>query len=195
MTDRILPAISLPVPRGHGGIEPVATPRRVPVARAATAHRRDAFLTMPARAGMLLGGTAALYAVTLAGIAALQASSDAALAARRQPWVDRVAELRAANDALTSALVQADADARWLTSEYGDVGGDVTSYRARLDELAALVAEVEGSAAALPTRIALPKVTIHGAVTTRPSSGGVSRIGTCAAVDLDHRWIGRLTAP
>jgi len=44
------------------------------------------------------------------------------------------------------------------------VGGDVASYEARLDELAALVAEVQGSAAALPTRISLPSVTMRGAV-------------------------------
>ena len=174
MTDRTLPAISLPVPAGLGIADPVATPRRVPVARPATAHRWEGFLTTPARAGMLLGGSAAVYAVTLAGIAALQASADAQVAARRQPWVDQVAEMRAANDALERSLVRAGADARWLASEYDSVGGDVAAYQARLDGLAALVAEVEGSAAALPTRITLPKVTIHGAVTTRSSSGGSS---------------------
>ena len=173
MTDRILPAISIPVPAGRGIAEPVATPRRIPQARPATAHRKEAFLTTPARAGMLLGASAAVYAVTLAGIAALQATSDADVAARRQPWVDQVAAARAANDALEGALLRADADARWLASEYDAVGGDVAAYQARLDSLAALVAEVEGSAAALPTRIALPKVTMRGAVTTR-SSGGSS---------------------
>jgi hypothetical protein len=123
---------------------------------------------------MLLGASAAVYAVTLAGIATLQASDDAALAARRQPWVDQVTELRATNDALEQALLQADADARWLATQYDATSGDVAAYQARLDGLAALVAEVEGSAAALPTRIALPKVTMRGAVTTRSSSGGSS---------------------
>jgi hypothetical protein len=173
MTDRILPAISIPLPTGRGTAEPVATPRHVHRARPATAHRREALLTTPARAGLLLGASAAMYAVTLAGIAALQATSDADLAARRQPWVDRVAETRAANDALEAALLRADADARWLASEYDTVGSDAAAYQARLDGLAALVAEVEGSAAALPSRIALPKVTMRGAVTTR-SSGGSS---------------------
>ncbi|HEY3334221.1 MAG TPA: hypothetical protein VGK16_03200 [Candidatus Limnocylindrales bacterium] len=171
MTDRILPAISIPIPAGRGVAQPVARPRQRPMARPATAHRKEGFLTTPARAGMLLGGSAAVYAVTLAGIAALQASSDAQVAARRQPWVDQVAEARSANDALEQALLRADADARWLASEYDTVGGDVATYQARLDDLAALVAEVEGSAAALPTRIALPKVTMRGAVTTRSSSG------------------------
>jgi hypothetical protein len=168
MTDRTLPAIS--IPSGRGAVGPVATPRGAPLVRPATAHRKEAILTTPARAGMLLGASAAVYAVTLAGIAALQASNDGQLAARRQPWVDEVANARAANDALEQALLRADADARWLGSEYDSVGGDVAAYQARLDGLAALVADVEGSAAALPTRIALPRVTIHGAVTTRSSS-------------------------
>lgn len=178
MTERVLPAISIPVPAGRGGAEPVARPRHVPAARPATAHRKEAFLTTPARAGMLLGGSAAVYAVTLAGIAAMQASGDAQLAARRQPWVDQVAEVRAANDALEQALLQADGDARWLASQYDSVGADVAAYQARLDGLAALVAKVEGSAAALPTRIALPTVTMRGAVTTRSSSGGSSAPAT-----------------
>jgi hypothetical protein len=174
MTDRILPAISLPATAGRGGAEPLVTPRRGPVARPVAAHRKETLLTTPARAGLLLGGSAAAYAVTLAGIAALQASSDAQVAARRQPWIDQVAEVRAANDALEQALLRADTDARWLAAEYDAAGGDVAAYQARLDALAALVAEVEGSAAALPTRIALPKVTVRGAVTTRSSSGGGS---------------------
>jgi len=174
MTDRILPAISIPIPSGLGIADPVATPRRAPMARPVAAHRREGFLTTPARAGMLLGGSAAVYAVTLAGIATLQASSDAQVAARRQPWVDRVAQIRTANDGLEQALVRADADAQWLASEYDSVGGDVAAYQARLDGLAALVAQVEGSAAALPTRIALPKVTMHGAVIGRSSSSGGS---------------------
>ena len=178
MTDRILPAISIPVPSGRGIADPVARPRRAPMARPVTAHRREALLTTPARAGMLLGGTAAVYAVTLAGIATLQASSDAQVAARRQPWVERVAEIRTANDALEHAIVRADADAKQLASQYDSVGGDVAAYQARLDGLAALVAQVEGSAAALPTRIALPKVTMHGAVTGRSSSSGGSSAGT-----------------
>ena len=129
---------------------------------------------MPARAGMLLGASAAVYAVTLAGVSALQSSSDAAIAARRQPYVDAVTATRATNDTLEAALLAADAEARALASEYAAVGANVAEYQARLDSLAALVAEVEGSAAALPSRIALPSVTARGAI-PRASSGGSSK--------------------
>ena len=169
MTERVLPAISIPVAAHRG----VAAPRPAAAASPAVAQRRDAFLTMPARAGMLLGASAAVYAVTLAGVAALQASSDATIAARRQPYLDAIAETRAANDALEAALLTADEETRALAASYAAVGADVAAYQAALDNLATLVAEVEGSAAALPSRIALPTVTARGAI-PRGSGGGGS---------------------
>ncbi|MEO5966348.1 MAG: hypothetical protein ABIR11_12850 [Candidatus Limnocylindrales bacterium] len=184
MTERVLPAVSLPVlgrpttgiarsPGARTGAaqRPASATRPVVGARAIP-HRKEVFLTTPARAGMLLGGTAAIYAVTLAAVAGLQASSDAQVAAIRQPWVDQVTASRAANDALEASIVVADQEARWLTDTYAAVGGDVEAYQARLDGLAALVAKVEGSAAALPTRISLPRVTTHGPISTRSGGGG-----------------------
>lgn len=185
MTERILPAVSIPVPVRPGTAGRTArAPREVAVTRPGTTHRRETFLTTPARAGMLLGGTAAIYAVTLAGVAALQSSSDAAIAASRQPYLDAIAAARARNDQLEQALARANEDAKWLAGVYDEMGTEVTGYQARLDVLAALVADVEGSAAALPTRISLPKVTMRGSsgggVTSR-SSGGSSSSSTSGA--------------
>ena len=172
MTERMLPAISLPIPAPARPRPATAPPV---VTTRTTTHRREAFLTTPARAGMLLGGTAAIYAVTLAGIAGLQASDDAAVAARRQPWVEAIAAERAANDDLAATLTTASEDAKWLGDVYADVSADVAAYRVRLDELTALVAEVEGSAAALPNRVALPSVTMRGAIAAPRASGGTTR--------------------
>jgi hypothetical protein len=185
ITERILPAVALPAPsRPHLGPRPrrEPVPRPVPeageatrtrpaVARPAVAHRNEAFLTTPARAGMLLGTSAAIYAVSLAAVAALQSSSDAAIAAHRQPYVDAVAQARAANDTLEAAVADADARARAIADRYASAGNDVKAYQARLDALAALVADVEGSAAALPARITLPTVSISGPI----ASGSRSR--------------------
>jgi hypothetical protein len=163
MTERALPAVGVgarPLPR------PVAVPRPEAVARPArhAVVRKEAFLTTPARAGMLVGASAAVYAVTLAGVATLQAQTDAETMARRAPYVAAVAEARAANDSLESAILLADKQARALVADYATVGQDVGAYQARLDALAVLVAEVQGSAAALPARIKLPSVSMHGAV-------------------------------
>jgi hypothetical protein len=125
---------------------------------------------MPARAGMLLGASAAIYAVTLAGVAGLQAQGDAELVARHQPYVAALARARAANDALATALDRTDADLRSVGASYASTGASVSDYEARLDALAALVAEVQGSAAALPTRISLPRVTVTSSGSRPPST-------------------------
>jgi hypothetical protein len=136
--------------------------------------RKEAILTTPARAGMLIGVSAAIYAVSLAGISGLQAQTDADLAAQHQPMIETIAQARAANDALEATIVAADARTRDLAAQYAATGGDVAAYQAKLDELAALVAKVQGSAAALATKINLPTVTLHGAI------GGVGRSGGSA---------------
>lgn len=176
-TERILPAIALPAP-GRGATRPAtpvagtrgATPVTRPAgARPAVAHRSQPFLTMPARAGILLGTSAAVYAVSLAGVASFQSADDAALAARRQPYLDAIAASRAANDALEAAIVGTDQRAQTVADRYGLLAADVTAYETGLDELATLVTRVQGSAAALPARISLPSVSIRGPI------AGVSR--------------------
>ena len=117
---------------------------------------------------MLIGASAAVYAVSLAGVAGLQYQTDAETAANRAPYDAVVAQTRAANDAL-EAPSQADTRARALAADYASAAANVTAYQGELDQLAALVAKVQGSAAALPAQIKLPTVTMHGAV------GGVRR--------------------
>ena len=122
------------------------------------------------RAGVLLGVSAAVYAASLAGVSGLQSEADAALAASRRPGADAVRHAAAANDALETRVRAIDRAARDLLDEYHAATLDVEAYQARLDALAGLVAEVEGTAAALPARISLPSVAIHGAVGTARGS-------------------------
>jgi multidrug efflux pump subunit AcrA (membrane-fusion protein) len=159
-TERIFPAVARPVP-AHA--HPASRTRAEAPARA-TVKRKEALLTTPARAGMLIGASAAIYAVSLAGVAALQSQANAELAAHRQPWLDQVAQTRAANDALQAALVKADADLQVLGTTYSQAGASVTAYDQSLNSLAALVAEVQGTAAAMPKSFSLPSVSIHGSV-------------------------------
>ena len=174
MTERALPAIGVgvrPRPGSRAAPRPVARTHVRDTTRPAVV-RREAILNTPARAGMLLGASAAVYALTLAGISGLQAETDASVAAARAPYQDIVAQTRAANDELEARIVKANAEVRALVATYGEVGSDVEAYEARLDSLAALVAEVQGSAAALPARIKLPTVTMRGAVAGSSRSGG-----------------------
>lgn len=171
MTERALPAVGVGIrarPHAGGHVGPFVRPKVGAVARPAVA-RKEAVLSTPARAGMLFGATAAIYAVTLAGISGLQADSEAAVAAARAPYLDELAQTQAANDAIEARITRADTEIHALVATYGAVGENVATFQERLDSLAVLVADVQGSAAALPARIKLPTVTT---VRVSRSSGG-----------------------
>lgn len=171
-TERVLPAIALPSPglphvRGEAPTRPHVLPRpATPGVRAArpAVAKKEAILNTPTRAGMLIGASAAIYAVSLAAVSGLQYQSQAELAARNQPMLDAVSSTRAANDALEASIQAASVRLQSVAADYGTVGQDMTAYQARLDSLAALVAKVRGSAAAMSTHMSLPSVSIHGAV-------------------------------
>jgi hypothetical protein len=177
MTERTLPAIAIPSPaRGRSGEDAAALGirgRPASLPRTATATR-EALVTTPARAGILLGASAAVYAVTLAGISVLQAHDDAATVARHQPYVDVLARQRAANDELEAAVRQADQQVHALGGWYTQTGDRLAAYEARLDALAALVADVQGTAAALPARISLPAVNVRTSVGSAPRTSATS---------------------
>lgn len=169
MTERILPTAALPVAQRRAAL-PVPRSAHAGATVRPAAKRKEALLTTPARAGMLIGVSAAIYAVSLAGIAGLQAQDDAAAATRRVPYLDAIARARAANDRLEVAVASAETQLETLGTAYGQTGAALTVYEQRLDSLAALVSEVQGSAAALPTRISLPTVTIRSAGTRRSAA-------------------------
>jgi hypothetical protein len=190
-SQRVLPAVALrPADQAHPLAGALPRPSLVPamrgegtaqptVARPAVARstRRDVLLTTPLRAGMLIGASAAIYAVSLAAVSGLQYQSEAQLAGQHQPMVEAVSQARARNDALQATIAAADAQVRALAADYAKAGGDVTAYQAKLNALATLVAKVQGSAAALSTSISLPAVTIHGAVGgggSAPATGGTT---------------------
>lgn len=183
MTERALPAIGVGVqPRPATGVVPRLKPH--PAAREAAGPpvaRRDTILFTPARVGLLMGASAAVYAVTLAGVSVLQAQADAAAVTAGAPWQEAVAEARAANDALEARIQATDARIRAMIGEYGAMGADVTDFQDRLDELATLVAEVRGSAAALPARIKLPTVSARGAVAGGGGGSAPKTSGTSGA--------------
>ncbi len=185
MTDRVLPVPVLGRPvldRVTGSAAsavgapvfgaPIAGQPRSKPAVAATGSKpirtanakREALLDTPTRAVMLVGVSAAVYAVALAGVAGLQFQTESANAAAHAPMLAAVDRTRAANDAVEAKLVDADARARGLDTEYAKAGTDAAGFQTRLDALAALVAVVKGSAATLPTAISLPSVKVHGAV-------------------------------
>jgi hypothetical protein len=129
--------------------------------------------------GVFLGLSAGAYALSLAGVTALQARSEAAVAANLGPRADAISRLAAQNDAL-------DADARRAGSifddariAYDEVRETLADVEARLGTLATSVQAVDGAARVLPDRMPLPRVsrtvpslqapTVHA---TTAASGG-----------------------
>jgi hypothetical protein len=157
---------------------PEGTPSALAKAAKFAKPRGVAVMMMPARASVLIGVSAAVYAVTLSSVAGLQAQTQTDTAAQNQVSIDAVAQARAANDALESAVKAADARARALVDQYNGVSQDMSAYQAQLASLGALVAKIQGSAAALNTKIQLPTVTMHGAV--GGGGGGVVTMTTAS---------------
>ena len=199
MTERILPLVSPGTSRAPRPVGPPAgahgegretAPGAVATAPLATAggvaatrplagraarlarHRGDPWLSSATRAGMLVGVSAAVYAVSLATIAGLQAQTQLDAAARQQPAIDAVARAKAANDSLQAAIEAADSRVLALATQYQSVSSGMAGYQARLAELSQLVSRAEGSAARLNANFALPAVTMHGTISAGSVGGG-----------------------
>ncbi len=180
MTDRVLPPVSL----GRGAASQPAPPQEAslggrviarvrsessrPAAIAAAARhakpRGDALLSTATRAGVLVGVSAAAYAVSLATVAGLEAHAQSQAVAGAQPALDAIESARAANDQIDVAIKDADARLQALASDYNSASMDMTTYQAQFQQLSALVAKIQGSAAAMNANFKLPSVTIRGAV-------------------------------
>jgi hypothetical protein len=115
----------------------------------------------------MTGAAAGIYAASLAGVTALQASTDAGLAAERQPLAAAIGEQRALHDGLDTALAQAADGYGEAAAAYAAILEALGAHEADLAALREAVAAAEGSAAGLtaPARRALPTI---------PSSVGVA---------------------
>ncbi|HYL41417.1 MAG TPA: hypothetical protein VET90_08920 [Candidatus Binatus sp.] len=114
---------------------------------------------VPAHICVMLGASTAAYAVTLAGVTALQAAGEAQLAADRGPAMASVQALGARNQALDAAVAGAGKRYDALASDYTQAGGQLTSLEASLARLAATVQSIDGVSRSMPAGVSLPKVT------------------------------------
>jgi hypothetical protein len=126
---------------------------------------RPAALRIPAHVGVMLGVSTAAYAVSLAGVAALQAGSEAELAAERAPALTRIEAIAARNQQLADALDAAGGTYNSIAATYAAAGGRLADLEAALGGLAGSVQRIDGVSRSLPSTVALPKV-------SRVSSGG-----------------------
>ena len=124
----------------------------------------------PLHLAVMIGASTALYAVSMAGVAAQQSGADRTLIARQTPAEQAADRLRVGHDALDARLARlADAYAR-AANGYDSVSVALGLTETSLDEYAARVTKVSGAAQALPARVRLPAVSTNVVVrtTTRP---------------------------
>jgi hypothetical protein len=134
--------------------------------------RGDRLHSTATRAGVLVGVSAAIYAVSLASVAGLEAHTQAQAAADAQPALNAIANTTAANDALDAAIQDANARLQQLAHDYDSTSGDMSAYQAQFAKLSALVAKIQGSAAAMNANFKLPAVTMRGAIGGGGGGGG-----------------------
>jgi hypothetical protein len=123
----------------------------------------------PLHLAVFLGLSAGAYAVSLAGVTALQAQSEAAVLVDRVPTAQAIAEITAGHDVLEASADRAAAAYARAAGAYDTVGRTMVDVEARLSGLADVVGAIEGAARSLPSRVALPRVTRAVTAVTRPA--------------------------
>jgi hypothetical protein len=109
---------------------------------------------------VLTGAAAGAYAISLAGVTALQASTDAGLATARDPLAAAIAEQRDSHDRLEGFIEETAAAYADVAGAYAAVLEALGDHEGALAVLEREIAAAEGSAASLvvPARPALPTI-------------------------------------
>lgn len=107
---------------------------------------------------VLVGASAGIYAVTLAGVTTLQSSADRAVVSDRAPFESSIQSLAAGHDALDTDLTRAARAYGDAASRFDRITPDLAAMETSLDDLSTTVADVSGAARTLPGHVALPPV-------------------------------------
>lgn len=128
----------------------------------------------PVHLAVLLGASAGIYALSLAGVTTLQSGADRALRDDRAPLGRSIQSLVDGHDALDLDLVQAARAYGDAAGHYARLAPNLERTEASLDELATMVSAVTGAARALPGHVALPAVTRTVMVRSAPVTHGTT---------------------
>lgn len=122
----------------------------------------------PIHLAVMVGASTALYAISLAGVTAIQSNADRALIVRQSPAEDATARVGRGNDRLERTLTHA-ADAYSEAAErYDALAPRLEDMETSLELLAGRVKTVSGAARALPGKVSLPTVHRSAPAATRP---------------------------
>jgi len=112
----------------------------------------------PVHLAVLVGASAGAYAISLAGVTALQSATDARVAADRGPASHAVDIVASGHDGLQASIDGAAGAFAVAADRYAAMTDRLAEMESSLDRLGQRVAKVTGAAGALPTRVSLPAV-------------------------------------
>lgn len=112
----------------------------------------------PIHLAVLAGLSVSAYAGSLALVAAIQSSADAALIAERAPIRQIADTISSGHDGLEATLAAATRRYNQMTDRYGELLPKLDGVETSLDTLARTTARVTDSTLTLPTHIKLPPV-------------------------------------
>jgi hypothetical protein len=119
----------------------------------------------PVHLAVLIGASAGAYAISLAGVTALQSATDARVAAERGPASHAVDVVAAGHDDLQASVDGASGAFTVAADRYAALTSHLADMEASLDHLGQRVAKVSGAAGALPARVSLPSIHASAPVT------------------------------
>lgn len=156
----------------------VARPETAAAGRPIARPKAKAETRRPIHLAVVVGLSAGAYALSLAGVTALQASSEQSLADGYAPTADAVSLMRSKHDQLEVRLAAAAAAYDQAAASYDQVTGQLKGYEAGLGALAKQVTKVKGSAAYVPMKgSSLPSVGRATSSAAKP----VAHATTCAS--------------
>ena len=132
-----------PLPPRTAGSPTLGLAPPIAAARPAVSTRR------PIHVVVAVGMTAGLYAITLAGVTALQSASDLQVAADRVPAADAVVGLKSAHDAMESSLGRLTGAYTHAADGYTGIANGIVGHEKALAKLGQQVQSAAGWAAAL----------------------------------------------
>ena len=112
----------------------------------------------PAHVAILVGASTAIYAISLAGVTALQSNTDQALILARTPGVEAVARIGDGHDRVQVEIARSTGAYADSAARFDDLAAGLSTLDATLDSYAGRTAVVSGAARALPARVSLPTV-------------------------------------
>ena len=135
----------------------------------------------PYHLGVSVGLSTGFYALTLAGVTSAQVSHDRAVIDDRRPTQDAIRLLGSSHELMLARLAAARVRFELASARFEGATERLRALQSELARLAAAVAEIEGTAFALPDRIALPGVPKIKAVSSSSTTTAPATTGTTGA--------------